>query len=305
MYAKLVLMPDGSKRYLAADDFDRDLYRDAEERLGQRKAPYPVVEIAPGNNTDQAIGYNYKYWHQFFNARQLLCLSILGERLRGIEDRSLRDLFVCLFSGMLEFNNMFASYKGEGTGAVRHMFYHHILKPERIPLEANVWGTPRSSGSFSTMFESRILRAIDYSSRPFELKLMPGNGEKSTHKVYELSDSVGCHPAESFDEFDAGRFVYLSCGDSSKIDLPSGSVDVVVTDPPFFDNVHYSELADFFHVWQRHLLDVGHGAASTTTRCAGEVQHASEDTFTERLAGVWSTATNIRFWTWSYVMAVF
>ena len=25
----------------------------------------------------------------------------------------------------------------------------------------------------------------------------------------------------------------------------------MVTDPPFFDNVHYSELADFFHVWQQ------------------------------------------------------
>lgn len=29
----------------------------------------------------------------------------------------------------LEFNNMFTSFKGEGTGAVRHMFYHHILTP--------------------------------------------------------------------------------------------------------------------------------------------------------------------------------
>ena len=50
---------------------------------------------------------------------------------------------------------MFASYKGEGTGAVRHMFAHHILKPERVPLEANLWGTPKSSGSFSTMFEGQ------------------------------------------------------------------------------------------------------------------------------------------------------
>ena len=63
---------------------------------------------------------------------------------------------------MLEFNNLFASYKGEGTGAVRHMFSHHILKPERTPIEANVWGTPKSSGSFSNLFRSRLLRAIEY-----------------------------------------------------------------------------------------------------------------------------------------------
>lgn len=32
-----------------------------------------------------------------------------------------------------------------------------------------------------------------------------------------------------------------------------GSVDLVLTDPPYFDNIAYSELADFFHPWLRHL----------------------------------------------------
>ena len=48
-----------------------------------------------------------------------------------------RRAILRLFSGTLEFNNLFTSYKGEGTGAVRHMFSHHVLKPERIPIEAN------------------------------------------------------------------------------------------------------------------------------------------------------------------------
>ncbi len=45
--------------------------------------------------------------------------------------------------------------------------------------------------------------------------------------------------------------IYLSCGDSAHTGLPPQSVDLVVTDPPFFDNVHYSELADFFLAWQQ------------------------------------------------------
>src|SRR5437879_9792772 len=112
-----------------------------------------------------------------FNARQLLCLSLLAERLRAIPNEGLRDLFACLFSGTLEFNNMFTSFKGEGTGAVRHMFSHHILKPERVPLEANPWGTPKSSGSFSTLFHSRILRALEYRDRPFELRPVHTRGQ--------------------------------------------------------------------------------------------------------------------------------
>src|SRR5712672_2493696 len=124
-----------------------------------------------------------------FNARQLLCLSILADRIRTISDLAIRDLFVCLFSGTLEFNNMFASYKGEGTGAVRHMFAHHILKPERMPLEANIWGTPKSSGSFSTLFHGRLRRALDYAAEPFELSVCVKKGRNTGEKVLGLSES--------------------------------------------------------------------------------------------------------------------
>jgi len=31
------------------------------------------------------------------------------------------------------------------------------------------------------------------------------------------------------------------------------TIDLVITDPPYFDNIAYSELADFFHPWMRQL----------------------------------------------------
>jgi len=43
----------------------------------------------------------------------------------------------------------------------------------------------------------------------------------------------------------------LLCQNSESLDLPEKSVDAVITDPPYFDNVQYSELADFFYVWLR------------------------------------------------------
>jgi adenine-specific DNA methylase len=285
MYAKLVLLPNGQKRYLPADEFDRSLFAAANQELSLLDGPYPVAAIEPGQNTNQALNYNYKKWHQFFNARQLLCLSFLVDEIQKIGEPALKELFTCLFSGALEFNNMFASYKGEGTGAVRHMFSHHILKPERTPLEANLWGTRKSSGSFSTMFETRILRALDYAENPFELKLVTPQGDK-TEKIYGYSDSIGYDCAATAQEFAQGKQVYVSCGNSGKTDISDQSVDVVLTDPPFFDNVHYSQLADFFHVWQRHILGVESTRASETTRAADEVQHGDRDIFCERLSSV-------------------
>lgn len=289
LYAKLVLMPDGTKTYAAATEEDRKAYEFAEKALEARPNAFPVVGIEPGYNTNQALGYNYRYWHEMFNARQLLCLSILAERIRAIPQPVLRELFACLFSGALEFNNLFTSYKGEGTGAVRHMFAHHILKPERVPLEANLWGTPKSSGSFMTMFEGRIRRALDYADEPFELRLQGLQGQKKTaEKVFGLSERLGFDLAEDFQSFKDGKRVYLSCGDSSVTDIDDGAVDAIITDPPFFDNVHYSQLADFFHVWQRFILGEAGTRANNTTRSPAEVQNADVSAFTERLGAVWA-----------------
>jgi adenine-specific DNA methylase len=288
LYAKLVLTVTGEKVYLPADDYDRALYDRAASELRRRADAYPVVAIAPGYNTDQALNYCYRHWHEFFNERQLLCLSLLAARIREIGDERQRAVFCCLFSGTLEFNNMFASFKGEGTGAVRHMFNHHILKPERTPLEANLWGTPRSSGSFSTLFETRLLRALDYCERPFELRAVRNGGAASGEKVHGLSSPFFYAVADDYAEFERGKRVYVSCGDSAQTDLPDGAVDAVITDPPFFDNVHYSQLADFFYVWQRFILGAHGYYAGETTRSVREVQQSEAAAFSERLGGVWS-----------------
>ena len=77
--------------------------------------------------------------------------------------------------------------------------------------------------------------------------------------------------------------IYLSCGDSAGTGLQPRSIDLIVTDPPFFDNVHYSELADFFHAWQQ-LRQTTDG--NMTTRSLAEVQDSDADNFAEKLQGV-------------------
>jgi adenine-specific DNA methylase len=172
------------------------------------------------------------------------------------------------------------------------MFAHHILKPERTPLEANLWGTPSSSGSFSTLYVSRILRALEYAAAPTEIRVREPGGKAT--KVRDLSEPLGFVVADTFKEFEANHArLYLSCGDSSETDIPNGSVDAVVTDPPFYDNVHYSQLADFFHVWQRHLLGDSGTRRATTTRAPGEVQDENGAAFTDKLANVLHEARRV------------
>ena len=76
----------------------------------------------------------------------------------------------------------------------------------------------------------------------------------------------------NFKDHDA---VYLSCGDFSRTDILTESVDLVITDPPFFDNVHYSELADFFYIWLRKIIGAEGVFAAENTRSEEEVQNVN------------------------------
>ena len=290
LYAKLVLRRDGTKEYLPATAADIAAYEHASKRLKALNPLVPRVAITDGVNTRQILNYGYRYWHQLFNDRQLLALTTLASAIRKLPDGSAREALAVLFSGVLEFNNLFASYKGEGTGAVRHMFSHHILKPERTPIEANPWGTPRSSGAFSTLYKSRLLRALDYRETPFEIAVERGkNGRKSGRKVLGASAPMGGPILQRYPDGGLGvGAIYLSCGDSGATDLPAKSVDLVITDPPFFDNVHYSELADFFFVWQQLYFRNGSINDATTTRRAADVQDADASSFSEKLRGVFT-----------------
>lgn len=330
LYGKLVLTRDGQKEYLPATARDQADFAAGSAQLAAEVTSgnivLPTLALEHGYNTRQAMNYGFRTWRDFFNDRQLLALGWLRRAIYSLPDEDQRRALATLFSGVLEFNNLFASYKGEGTGAVRHMFSHHILKPERMPIEANVWGTPKSSGSFSNLFRSRLLRAIDYRHDPTELALdgasrrvcsppfseiiepawpgelkngdWPGEGAQSL-ALREMSGegASSLSPRERLGEGRCGdeggeggvngltpRGIYLSCGTSSDTGLAAGSIDLVVTDPPFFDNVHYSELADFFYAWQQ--LDGERADAPASTRSAHEVQDTRADQFAAKLAAV-------------------
>lgn len=281
LFGKLVLRGDARKEYAPATDDDLEAYRACGELLrteaSSGRLALPTLRLTDGHNTRQAMNYHFRQWSDFFNDRQLLALGWLRRAILELPDADARAALLTLFSGALEFNNLFASYKGEGTGAVRHMFSHHVLKPERMPIEANVWGTPKSSGGFTNLLRSRLVRAIEYRQAPTEL-----NGARTGLKACSPPFTGKVEESWPTRLPLSRRGIYLSAGDSAATSLPDRCVDVVATDPPFFDNVHYSELADFFQAW--HQIDAS--APASSTRQAGEVQDVDADRFADKLGKV-------------------
>ena len=282
MYAIVAIDESNNKVYLPITKYDRQLYENAKNELKslEQTLKLPDMAIDPGINTDQAIEYGYKHWRDFFNYRQQLCLGLLLDEIMKESNIAIRGQLLCLFSSTLEFNNMFCSYKGEGTGAVRPVFSNHILKPEKMPLENSIWGYGQSSGCFSTLYKSRLLKAKEYLDEPFELTVDSEKVVCSKPIRVEI-----CSDWESFCDSSSGLLLFNK--DSSNLPIPSNSVDAVITDPPYFDFINYSELSDFFYAWLCKVIsDEYPGFDRRNSRHEGEVQNPDPKDFSKAISRV-------------------
>jgi len=244
------------------DEFDVEKLAAARDRYEQLKDELPIPEQAipkGGEKTRDLHNRNYTEWRQLFNARQRLALGTLLKNITQIDDELARHYLTLTFSATLEFNNMFCSYKGadpRGPGAVRHIFSHHAYVHPGEPLENNPLGTkPRQSGTFRYLYEYRLQKALDYQNAPVERVL--GDDGTVEKKTTIDGETIGGKPADSIEDLaTSDRTHYLHCGDSASLSLPEGfEVDAVITDPPYYDSVQYSELADFFYVWLKQSLE--------------------------------------------------
>jgi putative DNA methylase len=55
---------------------------------------------------------------------------------------------------------------------------------------------------------------------------------------------------------EVGLSARVSRGTATKVSYPDATFDAVVTDPPYYDNVLYADLSDFFYVWLKR--SIGH-----------------------------------------------
>lgn len=240
------------KGYKAANDDDHDLYTQAAREFAGLKGSLPIPDqvIPMGYNTKQMINYGYTNFQQMFNHRQLLCLGRLLEAIRTTQSLNVRELLLLAFSQSLESNNMFGRYNVH-RNEVEGIFATHTFHPKVTPVEGNVWGTRYGRGSFANLYV--MLRAGKrFMIEPFE-KYVDGEGRTRTKGGFQPIRGV---LTESYDQLGGDSNALLLCRSSDYLPLESTErVDVVLTDPPYYDNVMYSEIADFFYVWLRLLLN--------------------------------------------------
>ena len=254
MYAVLCSCPVHARELKAPDADDRAVFRDAVSQFERERDTLliPRSAIPDGNKTRDLLNYNYTYWHMLFNERQLLALSWLLQGITRLADPRAREALLGLFSYCLDYNTIFATYNGR-SGGVGHFFTHHAYLVPRQGLENNVWGAGQNSGSFAGVFARKMKQAQAFREAPFERRVLADGG---TGQVPIVGERIDARFAASFEDLVRGKEknALLLCRSSEDLPIPAGSVDAVITDPPYFNNVQYSELSNFFYVWLRLAL---------------------------------------------------
>lgn len=216
-------------------------------------APYwPQTALPTGFKTtyQRLPEHGYPTFWKLFNARQLLTHCRLGEffsqdRLRALPETEyvigafqqfLRN--ACMFSFWHRSHDHFAP-------ALSNNNYH----PKPIMIDVGPF-TPIGYGPWPSTTKA-LPQTCEWQSNPWEIVSNERTEHGSPH-LRGLTKGKGTRVCPG-DPVIPGAT--LTVGSSTELSaLEASSVDLVITDPPFGNNIQYSELADFFYVWLRQLL---------------------------------------------------
>lgn len=241
------------RAFKAATDADRHRYAQASARLRATEKKHGV--FAPGRALPQdgrsdvrPLTYGFSAYRDFFNDRQLLHLTLLGRRIADVEDMDERRLYALAFSDHLTTNCMYTAY-AFGYRRTSPLFSIHGFRHITRPVEINPWLFRVGRGTFPNALD-KIRRAIE-GVRAAE-DLAPEGGKRASAGIVGTNaDLASSDPA---DVIEGRARVAIATQSSTEISgVADASVDLILTDPPYFDNISYSELSDFYLAWHQVL----------------------------------------------------
>jgi putative DNA methylase len=287
--------------FKAPDQADRDVWQQAEDaRLTLPFDPVNFV-IEPGRKSVHLQRRGVAHYLDLYSSRQLLYLEAARRHLQTFTGAVQLNLAL-LVSTSLEFNAMLCGYKGKGkrrAGAIRHVFAHHAYAFPYTAVENNPLYYRQSSGTLAKLFHARIRRGREWAQAPRERVIPPPSSvlrPPSANRFVEIKGEldVGQEVGSAAELAEGSRRFLLLQGSSTELALADNSVDFIVTDPPYFDSVQYSDLAAFFRVWLRQLLpeaaDWGYDVADSAV---DPHKNDKESRYAELLAGIFEECARV------------
>ena len=246
-------------------------------RLDEKLPEWEALDIVPTENyghmySDRSKIYGVNKWRDLFSPRQLLCHGTSVEVFREMLDADRAE-------GKL--NEVRQAAYGYLALSIDKLLNYNSRMSVWMPTRevvANTFNRHDFAFCWSHAEMAPLIVGLGYD-------WAIGQTAKCIDELVALvrSEAKG-NTGGLFDEANAAEYipppVTITCKPGDSLDhIEDGSIDVVVMDPPYYDNVMYAELSDFFYVWlkrtaghvfpelfRRHLTDKDNEAVANPAK---------------------------------------
>lgn len=189
----------------------------------------PISRRRPSPNARGASGltrYEMTSWGDLFNSRQRLALITFSEKVREAYKQMLCEGIEAGYARAI------ATYLGLGIDELSR--FTSVLNPWKVDAEAIVHAFGRQA----------LPMLWDYN----ENNPLGTHGGTWRTRLAEMMTVI-----ENICEVDSNPATVTQAS-ATQLAHPDGFFDAILTDPPYYDNVPYSHLADFFYVWLKRSI---------------------------------------------------
>lgn len=190
-----------------------------------------------GKSADQLPLYGYKTYSDLFTNRQITNLTTFSELVEEAQQKVIED---AIAAGM---SNDYVTIDKDGTGATAYGQAIGVYLAFAVDREANYSSSLNTwAGDFivQTFGRQALAMVWDYAeSNPFSNST--GNWMGAINWVALSIENLPSYGIAHTRQFDAQS--------------DNGLRNVIVsTDPPYYNNIIYADLSDFFYVWLRNSI---------------------------------------------------
>ena len=261
----------------------------------------PSEKIPDGNKTTEPHRYGMNSWRDLFSPRQLLCHGISVEVFREMLDADRAN------GELDEVRKAAYGYLALSLDKLRD--YNSRMTRWHVNREVVVNTFDRHDFSFKWSYAEMapLIVGLGYD-------WAIGQTAKCINELVDLVRPAGDNCAGPlFADPRAAQYtpppVDITCKPGDSLDhIEDGSIDVVVMDPPYYDNVMYAELSDFFYVWLKrtaghvfpelfrgHLTDKDNEAVANQARFKGQkgAKALAGRDYQERMASIFAECRRV------------